>query len=94
MRLSDKQLAHFRDNGYLAIEGFFSSTEAKALRLELERIYNTELEKRYRYQLCSASRWHQAGQRRRSTEPSGDPAEQSQRLTQGVAVSSEGYLCC
>jgi len=44
MQLSDKQLAHFRDKGYLAIEGFFNPTEAKALRLELERIYNTELE--------------------------------------------------
>ena len=44
MQLSEKQLAHFRDKGYLAIEGFFNPTEAKALRIELKRIYDTELE--------------------------------------------------
>ena len=43
MKLSERQLAQFQDNGYLTIEGFFDPTEAKALRLELERIYDTEL---------------------------------------------------
>ena len=41
MQLSEKQLAHFRNSGYLAIEGFFDPVEAEALRLELERIYDT-----------------------------------------------------
>ena len=44
MQLSEKQLARFRSDGYLAIEGFFDRTEAEALRIELKRIYDTELE--------------------------------------------------
>ena len=45
MQLTDTQLNQFREIGYLEIDSFFSPTEAIALRLELERIYNTELEK-------------------------------------------------
>ncbi len=43
MQLTDIQLAEFRKDGYLAIEGFFTPVESKALCLELERIYEREL---------------------------------------------------
>lgn len=45
MKLTETQLEQFREIGYISFEGFFSLTEAEALRLELERIYRTELEK-------------------------------------------------
>lgn len=43
MQLSEKQLTQFRTDGYLPVPDFFNPDEAKALRLELARIYDAEL---------------------------------------------------
>lgn len=45
MQLTETQYSQFRENGYLAIDGFFVPDEAEVLRIELERIYNRELER-------------------------------------------------
>lgn len=37
--LTPEQIAHFREEGYVAVEGFFTSRETEALRKELTRIY-------------------------------------------------------
>src|SRR5688500_5119379 len=37
MRFTDEQVKFFRENGYLAVPGFFTPTEAKAMQAEIER---------------------------------------------------------
>ena len=43
MELSTAQLNRFRDDGCIWFEGFFTPREARALRLELARMYDVEL---------------------------------------------------
>ena len=43
MQLSKAQLLRFRNDGCIWFEGFFTPREARALRFELERIYDVEL---------------------------------------------------
>ena len=43
MQLSKAQLLRFRNDGCIWFEGFFTPRETRALRLELERIYDVEL---------------------------------------------------
>ncbi len=43
MQLSKSQLDRFRNDGRVWFEGFFTPREARALRLELERMYDVEL---------------------------------------------------
>jgi phytanoyl-CoA hydroxylase len=40
MGLSSEQVAQFREDGFVAVEGFFTPRETDALRMELTRIYD------------------------------------------------------
>src|SRR4051812_30461321 len=41
--LSESQVKFFRENGYLAVESFFTPEEARAMQLEIERFNRTGL---------------------------------------------------
>ena len=45
MQLTKDQTHQFREDGYIWFEDFFTQRETKALRVELGRIYDTELKK-------------------------------------------------